>query len=179
MLDWNIVVDVQEHSFSRAYLLLEELGKVYQSDFENVLLMRVESIPQFLENFNTKLQKDPSLSHLFSRVVPITKTFSFQSSAEFETKAKEVVFNWLPTLAKQKFAVRMHRRGLKDFIEEERESSWLDLVILERLKAMGSFGKIDLKDPDAIVVVETVSQQAGLSCWTREDLQKYPWLKLG
>ncbi|WP_449002730.1 hypothetical protein [Myxosarcina sp. GI1(2024)] len=31
---------------------------------------------------------------------------------------------------------------------------------------------------DAILVLETVGQKAGLSCWTREDLQRYPLLRL-
>lgn len=53
MCHWNVVVNVQEHGFSRAYLLLQELGTVYMSDFENVLLMEVSSIPQFLETLKS------------------------------------------------------------------------------------------------------------------------------
>lgn len=178
MLNWNVVVTLDEHSFSQAYLLLEELGTVYQSDFENVLLMKVESIPLFLETFNDKLLKEPSLAKLVSRIVPVTANFSFQSSAEFEIKAKEIVLNWLPTLAGKKFSVRMHRRGFKGLISSEHEAGFLDQIILEELQTLGNPGQIDLEDPDAIVAVETVSQQAGLSCWTRQDWQNYPWLRL-
>ena len=178
MLDWNIVIDVHEHSFSRAYLLFEEFGTVFQSDFENILLMKVNSIPEFLDSFNDKLLSDPSLEKVASRIVPVTSTFSFPSAAEFETKAKEVILQWLPILAGKKFYVRMHRKGLKDLIDGNEEENHLDLIILQELEKIGNPGKISFEDPEAIVAVETISQQAGLSCWTRQDLENYPWLKL-
>ena len=179
MLDWNVVVNLHEHSFSRAYLLLEQLGKVYQSDFENVLLLEVDSIPSFLQIFNDKLTQEPNLLKEFSRIVPVTSTFSFQSAAEFEAKAKETISNWLPKLAGKSFYVDMHRRGFKSQISSDYEEDWLDRMILEELEKMDSRGQIDFEDPDLLISVETVSHQAGLSCWTREDLQNYPWLKLG
>ncbi|PSB05592.1 hypothetical protein C7B62_24870 [Pleurocapsa sp. CCALA 161] len=178
MLNWNIVVDVQEHSFSRAYLLLEEFGTVFQSDFENILLMNVNSIPEFLDSLNSKLLQDPSLKKVFARIVPVTSTFSFQSAAEFETKAKDVLMEWLSILAGKRIYVRMHRKGLKDRLDGNEEENHLDLIILQELEKLGKPGQISLKDPEAIVFVETISQQAGLSCWTCQDLENYPWLKL-
>ncbi len=179
MIDWNVLIDVQEHSFGPAYLLFEKLGTVYQSDFENILLLKSDSIPHFLETFNSKISDDPDLLNLIHRIVPVTATFSFQSQSEFETKAKEVVLQWLPNLAGKSFYVDMHRRGLKDLISSDYEEEFLDLMLLEELEKIDSPGQIDFADPDMLINLETVSHQAGLSCWTREDLQKYPWLKLG
>lgn len=179
MLDWNVLVKVKEHSFSPAYLFLEKLGTVYQSDFENLLLVKVKSIPQFLSDFAPLLQEDLNLVDLFERVVPVTASFDFQSAAEFETQAKAIVMDWLPILAGQKFYVRMHRIGFKNRIDRHEEETFLDLVILQELEKIGNPGKIDSVDPDAIIAVETVTERAGLACWTRQDLQKYPWLGLG
>lgn len=179
MLDWNVLVNVRQHGFSSAYLLLEKLGAVYQSDFENILLMKVANIAQFLAEMNAQIAKNSSTTNLFNRIVPVTKTFSFQSQSEFETKAKEIVFNWMPMLAGKKFYVRMHRIGFKDRIDRHEEETFLDLVILQELERMGKPGEIGGLDPDVIVAVETVSGRAGLSCWTCQDLQRYPWLKLG
>ncbi|MEM7595422.1 MAG: hypothetical protein AAF383_28650 [Cyanobacteria bacterium P01_A01_bin.83] len=178
MIDSNVIIHVHEHSFSRAYLLFEKFGKVYQSDFEDILLMKVESIPDFLAAFNARISEDPSLEVVASRIVPVTSTFSFQSSAEFEIKAKQVVLEWLPMLAGKKFYVRMHRKGFKDRIDRQAEETFLDLVILQELEKIGKPGVIGGIDPDVVIAVETISQQAGLSSWTRQDLQKYPWLKL-
>ncbi len=178
MIDWNVLINVHEHRFSRAYLLFGKFGKVYQSDFEDILLMKVESIPDFLETFNQRMLKDSTLEVVASRIVPVTSTFVFQSQEEFETKAKEAVLNWIPKLAGKKFYVRMHRKGSKDQIDRHEEETFLDLIILQELEAIGKPGKIASVDPDILVAIEAVSHQAGLSCWTRQDLQKYPWLKL-
>ena len=178
MIDWNVVIQVHEHSFSRAYLLFEKFGAVFQSDFEDILLMKVASIPDFLAAFKARMAEDPSLEVVASRIVPVTTTFSFQSQPEFETRAKAVVSQWLPRLAGKKFYVRMHRQGLKDRLDRQQEETFLDLAIIEELAKIGKPGQISFIEPDAIIAVETISQQAGLSYWTRQDLQQYPWLKL-
>ena len=178
MIDWNVLVEVRQHNFSPAYLLFEKFGAVYQSDFENVLLMRVESIPNFLEVFSAKLLENSSWEKIFSRIVPVTSTFSFQSQQEFEIKAKQIILKWLPMLAGKKFYVRMHRKGMKNYIDRYEEETFLDLVILQELEKIGKPALIGGVDPDVIVAVETISHQAGLSYWTRQDLQKYPWLNL-
>lgn len=178
MFHWNVVVNLHEHSFRRAFKLLQGLGAVYTTEFLNVLVMEVSNIPRFLETLNAWVSDDPSLRRIISRVVPVTSTFSFLSPAEFETKAKEVFLYWLPILAGKNFHVRMHRRGFKGRISSHDEERFLDTILLEELGKMGNPGHITFEDPDAIIVVETVGQQAGLSCWTREDLQRYPLLKL-
>jgi len=178
MLNWNVLIDVRKHSFSPAYLLLEKFGTVYQSDFENILLLKVDSIPLFLADLNLKIKNDSGIADLFNRIVPVIATFSFYSQEEFETKAKKLVLEWLPELAGKKFYVRLHRRGMKDRIDRHEEETFLDLVILQELERIGNPGQIGGIDPDVFIAVETISQQAGLSYWTRQDLQKYPWLKL-
>ncbi len=178
MFHWNVVVSLHEHSFRRAFELLQGLGAVYTTDFLNVLVMEVSNIPRFLETLNVWVSDDPNLLQLLARVVPVTSTFSFQSPEEFETKAKEAVLYWLPILAGKNFHVRMHRRGFKGRISSHDEERFLDKILLEELGKMGNPGHITFEDPDAIIVVETVGQQAGLSCWTGEELQRYPFLRL-
>lgn len=179
MVNWNVMVKAREHSFSPAYLLLDELGKVYQSDFENVLLLEVGSVRNFLEAFNNRLAEKASAIENFSRISPVTWTFAFQSVTEFEAKAKEIVLGWLSELAGKSFYVDMHRLGFKGQISTDNEEDFLDRTILEELEKIGSLGAVDFEDPDVLIVVETLSHQAGLSYWTRQDLQNYPWLKLG
>ncbi len=178
MFHWNVVVSLREHGFRRAFKLLQGLGAVYTTDFLNVLVMEVSNISRFLETLNAWVSDDPNLLKFLARVVPVTSTFSFQSPEEFETKAQEAVLYWLPQLAGKSFHVRMHRRGFKGRISSHDEERFLDHILLEELGKMGNPGRITFEDPDAIIVVETVGQQAGLSCWTREDLQRYPLLKL-
>ena len=178
MINWNVVVNVHEYGFRKAFELLQGLGAVFTTDFFNVLVMKVSNIPRFLETLNAWVSDDPNLLKILARVVPVTSTFTFQSPDEFEAKAKEAVLPWVSQLAGKTFHVRMYRRGFKGVISSQEEEQFLDRILLEELEKMGNPGSIIFKDPDAIIVVETVGQQAGLSCWNREDLQDYSLLKL-
>jgi tRNA(Ser,Leu) C12 N-acetylase TAN1 len=37
---------------------------------------------------------------------------------------------------------------------------------------------VSFDNPDAIIAVETIGNQAGMSLWFREDLQRYPFLHI-
>ncbi|MDJ0716548.1 MAG: THUMP domain-containing protein [Prochloraceae cyanobacterium] len=178
MFDWNVVVNLHEHGFKRAFKLLQGLGAVYTTDFLNVLVMKVSNIPRFLETIEVWISEDPSLLKLIARVVPVTSTFSFQSAKEFKSSARKAVLQLVPQLAGKGFFVRMHRRGFKGRISSLDEERFLDEILLKELEKTGFPGHITFENPDAIVVVETVGQQAGLSCWSRENLQRYPFLNL-
>lgn len=38
--------------------------------------------------------------------------------------------------------------------------------------------RVDFDDPDFIVVLETVGQRGGMSLWSREQRQRYPFVNL-
>jgi hypothetical protein len=71
----------------------------------------------------------------------------------------------------------MHRRGLKGRIQRTQEEQLLDRVLLEALRERGTQGRIDFEDPDAVIAVETLGDEAGLSLWKRADLERYPALE--
>jgi hypothetical protein len=54
----------------------------------------------------------------------------------------------------------------------------LDDVILGQLEKVGTPGRISFDRPDAIVAVETLGTEGGLSLWTRAELDAYPFLGL-
>jgi tRNA(Ser,Leu) C12 N-acetylase TAN1 len=140
--------------------------------------MRVDDLRAFLEGFDALVAKDESLANSISRVVPVTHTFQFQSPEEFERKAWEIAREWVPALKGASFHVRMHRRGFKGRLSSQVEERFLDRFLLERLEEENSCGQIDFEDPDYIIAVESVGQQAGLSLWTREDLERFSLLRL-
>jgi hypothetical protein len=37
---------------------------------------------------------------------------------------------------------------------------------------------VAFEDVDAVVSIETLDHRAGVSLWTREDLQRYPFLRV-
>jgi tRNA(Ser,Leu) C12 N-acetylase TAN1 len=74
--------------------------------------------------------------------------------------------------------VRLHRRGFKGRLSTPEEERFLDDALLEALQAAGTPCSLSFDDPDAIIQIETVGNRAGLSLWTREDLARYPFLRV-
>lgn len=178
MHDWNVVVTVYEQKYKLARQLLKEFGEVERTDFFNVYAVKADNITQMLETLKERMATDERIRSSLARVVPVTRTFTFQTPEEFEAKAKEAVLPWAPKLAGKSFHVRMHRRGFKGRLSSQQEERFLDRFLLENMEQTGTPGHINFDDPDAILAVETISQRAGLSLWTRDDLKQYPFLHL-
>lgn len=177
MRDWNTVVNVRGDGYTRARHLLERYGPVLHTDYYNVLVMIVEDIPRLLEDLRVRVAEDPSILAAVARVAPVARCFEFQTHNDFEAEAREAALAWVPELAHRAFHVRLHRRGLKAELPRPEEERFLDEALLEALERAGTPGQIRFEDPDAILDVETVGHRAGLALWTREDLQRYPFLR--
>ncbi len=178
MNDWNVIVSLRDRGYQKAFKRLQGFGAVNSTEFFNVLIMKVPNIERFCQDLQEWALENPHFLTSIARIVPVTATFSFQSREEFASQAQEIVLQWLPQLAGKKFHVRMNRRGLKDLLSSLDEEHFLNKILLDALEKAGTPGQITFENPDAIVVVETLGQSAGLACWQQEDLQRYPWLKI-
>lgn len=176
--DWNMVVSVREGGYQEALQRLRELGTVSDTEYFNVLVLRVDDVHQALDRLREWYETDPQLRSWLGRAVPVTDTFTFHSPLEFRVKARDVVMEWLAELAGKGFHVRMHRRGFKRRLSSHEEEKRLGAAIIEALDKMGTPAYLNFDDPDVIVAIETVGQHAGLSIWTREMLAHYPFLHL-
>jgi len=124
------------------------------------------------------MEEEPSFLSFLSRLIPVTKSFTFQTPDEFEQKVKETISEWGPQLGGKGFHVRMHRRGFKGRLSSLEEEKMLDEFLLELTKEGGNPGHVTFEWPDVIIAVETVAHRAGLSHWTHEDLQRYPFVRV-
>jgi tRNA(Ser,Leu) C12 N-acetylase TAN1 len=177
-MGWNVVVTVYDGELRRAKRLLAPFGLVERTDFRNVLVMRVDDVNQFMSDLTAAMRDDASIANSVSRIVPVADGFRFQSPEEFESKACDTVMQWVPALAGKRFHVRMYRRGFKGRLSSQHEEQFLDHHILEALRRDGRNAEIDFEDPDAILVIETVGQSAGLACWSRAQLLAFPMMRL-
>lgn len=178
MHDWNVVVTARDDGFARTIRLLRDLGMARRTHFFNVLVMNVDNVRDFLEAVRESYLRDAAVARYLARVSPAHATFSFSDAAEFDRKARELVRLLAPKLAGRSFHVRMHRRGLHGELSSPTEEVGLDTEIQDALRESGSNARITFHDPDAIVSVETVGNRAGIALWTREDLDRYPFLGL-
>jgi len=178
-MDWNVIVSVHQHHFIAVRNFLYDYGEIKSTDYFNVLVMRVEDIEQFLQDMETAFSTAIPVLNYIGHIMPVTHRFIYQSPEEFEQQAKDVVMQWLDNLAGKHFYVRMHRRGFKGRLSSIEEEHFLDDFILDNLEQQGKAqAKIDFEDPDNVIAVETIGQEAGLSLWSREQLAHYPFLKL-
>ncbi len=178
MQEWNVVINLNERGVRQAYRKLAIFGPIRKTGFFNVLLMKVQDLSGMLETMRRWVQEDPQSLSFLSRVIPATCTFVFQSPEEFEARAKDAVLQWAPALAGKGFHVRMRRRGFKGKLSSLDEEHFLDGLLLEATEKTGVPGHITFDNPDVIISVETIGPWAGLSVWAREDLQRYPFIRL-
>jgi tRNA(Ser,Leu) C12 N-acetylase TAN1 len=178
MLDWTVVATTREHGYDRGWQLLEQFGQVSRTDYFNVLLLEPDEPETFLDRFGAMVRNVPQVMESLSRVMPATDRFTFEGAEDFEAQAREIVRGWAPRLRGKSFHVRMHRRGFKGKLSSQQEERFLDEALLDELETQGVPGRIDFEDPDAVIDVETVDNRAGMSFWTREDLKRYPFLKV-
>jgi tRNA(Ser,Leu) C12 N-acetylase TAN1 len=178
MPDGNVVATARDKGFVLACEILGEFGPVKRTDFYNVLILTINDVEEFLERFAALAARDTSvLNFALSRVVPVTYTFTFETPEAFEEHARAIALQWTPQLANKSFHVRLHRRGFKGKLSSPEEERLLDEALLDALQAAGTPGSIAFDDPDAVIVVETIGTWAGLSLWTRADLQRYPFIR--
>ncbi len=178
MNDWNVVITTYESGYNQARRFLDQFGPVSKTDFFNILVMRTADHQRFLEELGGKVEMDAEGTAALARVLPVMETFSFQTPVEFDARARQAVCTWLPALANKGFHLRMHRRGFKGKLSSMDEERFLDTYLLEALATAGTPGHITFDDPDVIIALETIGPRAGLSAWTREERQRYPFLRL-
>jgi tRNA(Ser,Leu) C12 N-acetylase TAN1 len=140
--------------------------------------MKVPDIRAFLETLRDWIANYPDTQETLSRVGPVEHTFCFQSPEEFERGARELAETHLSKLAGKSFHVRMHRRGWKGRLETPAQERLIGEFLFEGLASAETPARVDFKDPDAILAVETLDTRGGMALWSREDLNRYPFLKL-
>ncbi len=173
---WNVVVTFAERTFGEARVLLAKWGKLQRTQFYNVSVMSVADPDLFREEFAAAVRDQPGILNSVSHVTAFERTFEFSDAADFRCQARAIILEWAPRLAQKSFHVRLHRRGLKGIISTPAEERLLDDALLEALTAAGTPGKICFDDPDAIVLIETVGNRAGLALHTRRDLYQKPFI---
>jgi tRNA(Ser,Leu) C12 N-acetylase TAN1 len=179
MQDWNVVVTVADR-FARYHVKrgLTRFGTVATTEFHNVLVMQVADVHALLAALGDMMASDMSLINDISRLMPAEATFDFSTKAEFEQKARAVILGWADRMGGKTFHIRLHRRGMGDQLSSLSQEKELDTALLDKLIEAGHPGRIAFDDPDLVVDIETVGNRAGFSLWTREDLRRYPFLRV-
>lgn len=179
MRDWNVVATVHDGGFRRACRLLSLEGELSRTEFYNVVVMKVADVEAFLGWLEKLWSESRTVADVVAHVRPVRAAFHFQSPEEFETRASELALGLAESLAGRSFHVRIHRRGFKGRLSTKDEERLLADAILAHLSSSRRSARVAFDDPDAVLVVDTVGDRAGMALWTREELRRYPFLGLG
>jgi tRNA(Ser,Leu) C12 N-acetylase TAN1 len=175
--DWNVVVTLIPEGQRDAMRILRDFGQVSKTPFRGVFVMRVEpDVYEFQERIRDLLLVDKTLANSVSRIVPVTTRFSFSSADDFRTRLQAAVEPWAGEFAGTSFHVRMHRRGFHGELSSREEEKALGDFLLRHL-AEHPHTRVALEDPDMLIVVETVGEEAGVSRWSRDDRDRYELLR--
>ncbi len=175
MMDWNVVVTVR-HDYGRAIGLLRSLGAVERTGLYNVIRMRVPDVHALLDQL-VQLPPEGRFFDTISHVVPVTHKVAFTTADELERNVMEIARRWLPQLAGKSLHVRVRRRGHKGQIHGLDLERQIGGALLDALAERGTPGRIELDDPDAVIAIELIRDEAGLALWTRAELAQYPFLR--
>ena len=139
-MDWNVIATVYDQRGMRhARRFLSRYGEVARTDFHNVLVLQVPNAETFLAAMAAALEDNAGIFNDISRIMPAHATFSFESVADFEDKARSIALQWADRLAGRSFYVRLHRRAgdTSAKLRSHAEEVFLDNAILHRLSEMG------------------------------------------
>lgn len=180
MWEFNLVVTLE--SGGRFRHLMEELksyGEFHKTEFLGVILGRVEDPEAFLETVRQKREKQLIAFQDMGRVIPVDRVFSFHEE-QFLDRLKEAVRPCIEALAGKRFYVRLERRGFKGRIISPEVERDVDGFIEEELAAGAlAAASVDFENPQAVVVVETVGDRCGVGLLTREQMDRYDFVRVG
>jgi len=173
MKDWNIIITIYQQGFRRAISALQRIGPTDRTPYYNVLVMKVDEPMVALETIERLTEERPALYDAIARVAPAGITFEFQTPEGFKNCTKCFLLRLLPKLAGRSFHVRLHRRGSRlDLQTPEAERLFNDFIVTETGRT-GMTARITFTEPDAVIVIDTVDDRAGVAMWTHEDLARH------
>ena len=137
----------------------------------------MESPEIFLETVRRKKEESPVAFQDLGRVIPVERTFVFRKE-DFLDRVKDAVRPFIELLAGKRFYVRLERPGMKGRIVSPEAERAVDAFIEKELAGEGKTCQIDFDHPDAVVVLETIGDRCGVGMLTREQMTRYPFVRV-
>lgn len=176
-LDWNVLVTAQQGGQRRLRYALRRLVRLRTAGFRNVLIGRVPAPDALLSDLAALRTERPILDEWLGKVVPIERTF-LVDVARFQEQLQEQVGHFLDRLAGRTFHVRVERRGHKGTINTHRCEQALGDYVCAALERSGIAPSVAFANPAAVLAVEVLGPVAGIGFVTREQRQRFPFVKM-
>jgi len=173
-----VIATAKPHHEAGVRAALAQLGEIHESPFPNVVLLAVDDVGAFADALLKVIGNDPTVGSSLARLLPAQHTFHFESLADLEAITRRLVDEWTDDLEGLTFHVRCHRRGRVNDLDTAEEENFLGDAILRQLSDRRTPGRVSFDDPDVVIDIETLNNEAAISLWTRDDLNAYPFLRI-
>jgi tRNA(Ser,Leu) C12 N-acetylase TAN1 len=179
MSDWNVVVTIMPGPRNEQRVLggLQRFGKFRRAGFKDVCVGTADDIGALLEGVHDALAAGKAWARAIGRVIPIDATFPFIAETLTES-LKSAAAPLAARLVGGTFCVRLERRGLAGEINSPEVERALADHVLGLAQAAGRQLGVSLKDPDFLLVVESIGNDCGVGLITRELRSRYPFIQV-
>jgi len=177
MQPWNVVVTCRRNGERGAIKELKFFGRFHSMGFRDVLVGHLEERPRFFEEIRKAREVRDPLWRYVRRVIPIDEVFSFTLET-FRESLGVVIDGIADRVPPCPFYVRLERRGHKGEIPTPEVEKEMGGRIIALHEAKGQTSRIDFKEFRCVVAVETFGDVGGVGIILREEIERFPFLKV-
>ncbi len=177
--DWNVVARARQGRFEQAKWHLGYFGTVGETQIDDLLVVTVPDVDEILAHMADNDECDGAMFEHFEWIRPVHRKFRFGNDEQFFGKATRAIAKLAPRVADSRFCIRTTAHGTalgRDVWELDGLEDALYNAVLRGLHQRSEHATISRTDCDLLVDVEIVHRTAGLACWSRAQLQAYPFL---
>jgi tRNA(Ser,Leu) C12 N-acetylase TAN1 len=176
--DWNVLVTAYRRESWKARAQLAKYGTFWKTEFRDVFVGRIADIPAALDSLMRDLEGPPRVIPSFSRIIPVEHVFEFEPPQLLD-KLKEIVAGYVQRVATgESFDIRLERRGLKHQIDSMAIMTALREHFSELLKAANKEPRLEFKEPDKLITVQTLGKICGVGLLTKEMRARWPFVRV-
>ena len=175
---WNLLVTSHEGLREELLGALRPQVRFRRGGFPNVLVATVADPHEFLDVLRDASASSGTVRAALAKALPIDRTVRFPDPSTFLDAITATLSPLCDRLAGKTFFVRLHRRGFRGLIDSTRIEGEIGAWLVETLRTRGHDPHVRFQDPDVIVAIETLRDEAGIALLPRELREKHPFTRV-
>ena len=156
---------------------LKRLGRFRGSGFRNIVIGEVPDPIAFLTEVAAAFATDRYLQTSLGKLIPMDLVVRFRVETAVETLAAAAE-PFLDRIGSGTFFVRMERRGLRHELHASDTERAVGERLVAALQARGHTPRVRFTDPDYVVIIESVGEEAGLALISRAIRATFPFVRV-